>query len=184
MKGFFARRAIALQERMTGESAEHMRDIHAGSPAVFWRLTLATALYNHQKALPCDISSVAAIAALRSEDCGPCVQIAVNMALRQGVSPAILRIAATGAITELGEDARLAYDFSYAVATSDPRAEDLRLRIEQHWGKAGLAEFALIIATVRTYPALKRAMGYARTCQRVTIDGETIEARPARERAA
>ncbi|MFA7640045.1 MAG: hypothetical protein WCY02_12115, partial [Parvibaculum sp.] len=84
MKGFFARRVIALQERMTGESAEHMRDIHAGSPAVFWRLTLATALYNHQKALPRDISSVAAIAALRSEDCGPCVQIAVNMALRQG----------------------------------------------------------------------------------------------------
>lgn len=111
MKGFFARRAIALQERMTGESAEHMRDIHAGSPAVFWRLTLATALYNHQKALPRDISSVAAIAALRSEDCGPCVQIAVNMALRQGVSPAILRIAATGAITELVEDARLAMIF-------------------------------------------------------------------------
>ena len=47
MKGFFARRAIALQERMTGESAEHMRDIHAGSPAIFWRLTLASALYNH-----------------------------------------------------------------------------------------------------------------------------------------
>lgn len=184
MKGFFARCAVALQERMTGESADHMRDVHAGSPAVFWRLTIATALLNHQKALPRDISSVAAIAALRSEDCGPCVQIAVNMALKQGVSPAIVRAAATGALAELSKDTRLAYDFAYAVAASDPRAEDLRALIEQHWGKAGLAEFALVIATVRTYPALKRAMGYARTCQRVTIEGETLEAHPARERAA
>jgi hypothetical protein len=161
MKGFFARCAVALQERMTGESADHMRDIHAGSPAVFWRLTLATALWNHQKALPRDI-----------------------MALKQGVSPAIIRAAATGALAELSKDTRLAYDFAYAVAASDPRAEDLRALIEQHWGKAGLAEFALVIATVRTYPALKRAMGYARTCQRVTIEGETLEAHPARERAA
>ena len=55
--------------------------------------------------------------------------------------------------------------------------------IERNWGKAGLAELALEIASVRNYPAMKRALGYGQSCQRVVIEGEVADARP-REAAA
>lgn len=178
MFGFLARRLIAMQERVTGQSAAYMRDIYAGSPAVFWRFAFASSLYHYSKALPPEVYSVAGIAAVRAEDCGPCVQISVNLALKAGISPGVIRAAATGAVEELSDDNRLAYEFAYAVATRDLDAEGLRPEVERRWGKAGLAEIAFAVANTRSYPTLKRAMGYAQACRRVTIGGETAIARP------
>ena len=178
MFGFIARRLIAMQEKITGQSANYMRDIYAGSPGVFWRFAFASSLYHYSKALPPEVLSVAGIAAVRAEDCGPCVQIAVNLSLKAGISPAVIRAAATGALEDLNGDNRLAYEFAHAVAVGDIAAEGLRPDIEQRWGKAGLAEIAFAVANTRSYPTLKRAMGYAQTCQRVIIGDETAITRP------
>lgn len=178
MFAFIARRLIAMQERITGESASYMRDIYSGSPGVFWRFALAATLFRYAKALPPEVYAVAGIAAVRAEDCGPCVQISVNLSLKAGISPAIVRAAATGAVEALDDDNRLAYEFAYAVAARDIAAEGLRAEVERRWGKAGLAEIAFVVATTRSYPTLKRAMGYAQSCQRVVIGEETAIARP------
>ena len=178
MFGFLARRLIDAQERMTGSSADYARDLHAGSPGAFWRFVISTTSTRYVKMLPPEVYCVAGLAALRAEDCGPCVQIGVNLALAQGIAPAVIRAAATGDTASLSEENRLAYDFAHAVATGDFRAEELRPMIERNWGKAGLAELALEIATVRAYPAMKRALGYARTCQRGVIGDEIADARP------
>lgn len=178
MLGFIARRLISMQERLTGQSADYMRDIHAGSPGVFWRFAFASSLYHYSKALPPEVYSVAGIAAVRAEDCGPCVQIAVNLSLKAGISPAVIRAAATGAVEELNDDNRLAYEFAYAVATGDIAAEGLRPEVEHRWGKAGLAEIAFAVANTRSYPTLKRAMGYGQSCQRVVIGNEAAIPRP------
>ena len=102
----------------------------------------------------------------------------MNLSLKAGISPAIVRAAAAGAVEDLDDDNRLAYEFAYAVATRDIAAEGLRPEVEHRWGKAGLAEIAFVVATTRSYPALKRAMGYAQTCQRAVIGYETAIARP------
>lgn len=183
MFGFLARRLINMQERMTGSSANYARDLYAGSPGAFWRFTISMMSSRYVKTLPPEVYCVAGLAALRAEDCGPCVQIGVNLALAQGIAPAVVRAAATGDTASLSKENRLAYEFAYAVATRDLRAEELRPMIERNWGKAGLAELALEIASVRNYPAMKRALGYGQSCQRVVIDGEVADARP-REAAA
>lgn len=178
MFGFIARRLIAMQERMTGQSTDYMRDIYSGSPGVFWRFAFASSLYHYAKVLPLEVYSVAGLAAVRAEDCGPCVQIAVNLSLKAGVAPEVVRAAATGAVEDLNDDNRLAYEFAYAVAARDIQAEGLRPEVERRWGKAGLAEIAFAVANTRAYPTLKRAMGYAQTCQRVVIGGVTADVRP------
>ncbi|MBX3494355.1 MAG: hypothetical protein KF899_15420, partial [Parvibaculum sp.] len=142
MFGFLARRLIDAQERFTGSSADYARDLHAGSPAAFWRFTIAMMASRYVKTLPPEVYCVAGFGALRAEDCGPCVQIGVNLALAQGISPAVVRAAATGDTASLSEENRLAFEFAHAVATRDFRAEELRPMIERNWGKAGLAELA------------------------------------------
>ena len=183
MFGFIARRLIDTQERMTGSSAEYARDLYASSPAAFWRFTISMLSARYTKKLPLEVYCVGGLAALRAEDCGPCVQISVNLALAHGVAPAVVRAAATGDIASLSEENRLVYEFAHAVATRDFRAEELRPAIERKWGKAGLAELALEIASVRAYPTMKRALGYGQSCQRIVIHGEDSDARP-REAAA
>ena len=183
MFGFLARRLIDMQERMTGSSADYARDLYAGSPSAFWRFTVSMMSSRYVKTLPPEVYCVAGLAALRAEDCGPCVQIGVNLALDQGIAPAVIRAAAIGDIESLSKENRLAFEFAHAVATRNFRAEELRPMIEGNWGKTGLAELALEIASVRAYPAMKRALGYGQACQRVVIEGEVADARP-REAAA
>lgn len=178
MFGFLAHRLIDAQERMTGSSADYARDLYAGSPAAFWRFVISTTSTRYVRTLPPEVYCAAGFGALRAEDCGPCVQIGVNLALAQGIAPAVVRAAATGDTASLSDENRLAYEFAYAVATRDLRAEELRPMIERRWGKAGLSELALQIAGIRAYPAMKRALGYAQSCQRIVIEGEVADARP------
>jgi len=50
----------------------------------------------------------------------------------------------------------------------------LRERIETQWGKRALLALSLRAMTGRNYPVLKRAMGHAKTCQRVRIGADEI----------
>ena len=49
-------------------------------------------------------------------------------------------------------------------------ADEMRDQIRAKWGERGLIELAFVIATARFYPALKRGMGYAHTCERVIVE--------------
>jgi hypothetical protein len=49
-------------------------------------------------------------------------------------------------------------------------ADEMRDQIRAKWGEQGLIELAFTIATARFYPAVKRGMGYAHTCERVVVE--------------
>lgn len=173
-------RMIRKQEKVTGESADYLRDIRAASPSAFWRFLAFTPLSQHQGPLPLNAACAARVAAIHAEDCGPCLQIIINLALAAGASPELLRAAVNGDLNTMDADSRLAFEFAEAIAKRDLRSEELRPEIETRWGKAGLAELALAIASVRVFPTLKRTMGYGQACQRVHIKKETLDAtRPA-----
>jgi hypothetical protein len=59
-------------------------------------------------------------------------------------------------------------------------ADDMRDAIRKLWGEKGLIELAFAVATARFYPAVKRGMGYAHTCERVVVnDRVTLTAKAA-----
>jgi AhpD family alkylhydroperoxidase len=109
------------------------------------------------------------MAAAMVEDCGPCVQIHVNLALKDGVSADVLRALAARRLDQAPADAALGFAYGEAVAQG-VMADEVRDRIRAKWGEKGLIELAFTIATARFYPALKRGMGYAHACERVVID--------------
>ena len=119
-------RGFRKQEEVTGESADFVRDMYNAAPGGFWRFALFTPMAQYRKVLPKEAYAVAKIAAGHSEDCGPCLQTCVNLAVAAGVAPEIVRAAVTGETGAMDERTRVVYEFAQAVCAHDIRSEELR----------------------------------------------------------
>jgi hypothetical protein len=126
-----------------------------------------------RSAAPPEAFAAAGLAGTLAEDCGPCVQIGVDMATAGGVSPAILRAILAGDEERMGETAALAWRFARASLARDLAAADpLRDEILRRWGEQGLVALSLALTASRMYPTLKYALGYGKACSRVVVAGE------------
>jgi hypothetical protein len=107
-----------------------------------------------------------------AEDCGPCTQLGIDMAQRDGVDPAILRAIVARDYVAMPEDVALAARFTEATLRHAPEADDLREEVLRRWGKRGLISLAFAILSARMYPTLKYALGHGQACTRLVIGGE------------
>lgn len=156
--------------------AYHLRDV---APSRLWRFSMIKVVEGGRKAVPADAYHAAGMAAAMVEDCGPCVQIHVNLALKDGVNADVLRTLAARTLDKAPPHVALAFRYGDAVSRGEA-ADEMRDEIRKLWGEKGLIELAFTIATARFYPAVKRGMGLAHTCERVVIhDRETLTARAA-----
>jgi len=171
-------RLIDAAERKFGEKLDYVRDIANASPAAFYKFALFLAFARHRKAAPLEASYLASIGALQHEDCGPCLQIAVNQALADGVSPAIIASAVAGG-ARLDADRRLYLDFGRAVSANAPEVEELRHRLARKLSPAAMVDLAIAIASARVFPTLKRGLGHAKSCSLVEIKVPGFESKTA-----
>lgn len=114
----------------------------------------------------------AGIAGALVEDCGPCVQIASDIAMEQGMNGDIIKQLLSGAPTDA--DAQLGFDYGRALLLFSSNLDELRETIEAKWGKPALMALTLRAMTARNFPVIKRALGHAKTCQRVRIGNDDI----------
>lgn len=114
----------------------------------------------------------AGIAGALVEDCGPCVQIASDIAMEEGMSGEIIKQLLSGAPTDA--DAQLGFDYGRALLLFSDNLDELRETIEAKWGKPALMALTLRAMTARNFPVIKRALGHAKTCQRVRIGNDDI----------
>lgn len=128
----------------------------------------------YRKDLPRDVGYAAGIIGTMAEDCGPCTQLVVTMALRDGVSARVVAAIVRDQRAELSEDVRLGVAFARAVLAHASEADELRERIVEKWGQRALVSLAFAITMSRVYPTLKYAMGRGKACQRVVIAGQPI----------
>ncbi len=146
--------------------AYHMRDV---APGRLWRYSLIKVVEGGRKFTPADVYHAAGMAAAMVEDCGPCVQIHVNLALKDKVPGDVLRALAARQLDKVPADVALGFRYGEAIARG-VMADEMREKIRAKWSEQGLIELAFAIATSRFYPALKRGMGYAHTCERVVVE--------------
>jgi len=146
--------------------AYHLRDV---APGRLWRFSMIRVVEGGRKVTPPAIYHAAGMAAAMVEDCGPCVQIHVNLALKDRVDAEVLRALAARRLDRVPAEVALAFSYGDAVSRGI-MADEMRDEIRAKWGELGLIELAFTIATARFYPALKRGMGYAHACERVVID--------------
>jgi hypothetical protein len=164
-------RQLASMERQWGYDASYLRYVLHASPATFVKFGVVSGLVD-RKAAPAAALAAAGIAGTLVEDCGPCTQIGVDMAVAAGVQPETLRAILAGDEPGMGEDAALAWRFARASLARDMVACDpLRDQIVRRWGEAGLVAVGLAITTARMYPTLKYALGYGKACSKVVVAG-------------
>jgi alkylhydroperoxidase family enzyme len=160
---------IASAEKNWGVSLEYCKFILRVSRRAFFKFAKFLAVDEYRRVLPAAPFYVARIVAIRDADCGSCVQIAVSQAKKAGVPAEILRAVVDGNLDNLPEELRDACQFAEAVVTSNGEEDALRERIRLRYADEGLIEMALAIASCRTFPTIKRALGYAVSCSEVAV---------------
>lgn len=159
-------------ERRWGYDAGYMRRILGGSPWSFATFSLLPLVVD-RRAAPVEALAAAGIVGTLAEDCGPCTQISVDMALASGARPEVLRALLAGDEAAMGRDARLAWRFARASLARDlGAADELRDGVVRRWGERGLVAISLSLMTARMYPTVKYALGYGQACSKVVVDGE------------
>ena len=158
-------------EKTWGYDAGYMRQVLAVSPASLFKFSMVSAMVD-RKAAPAEALAAAGIVGTLAEDCGPCTQIGVDMAVAGGMKPEVLRAILAGDEAAMGETAALAWRFCRASLARDMEAADpLRDEIVRRWGPKALVAIALQLTAARTYPTLKYALGHGKSCARVVVAG-------------
>ena len=160
---------ITAGEKQLGVPLDYCRFIVRVSLRAFFKFAKFLAVDEYRRVLPPGPCYIARIVAVRDEDCGTCVQIAVNQAKKAGVPLEQLRAVLNGKPDGLPEELRDVYRFAEAVVTRRGEADALRERMRLRYGDEGLVELALAIASCRTFPVTKRVLGYAVSCSDVAV---------------
>jgi hypothetical protein len=182
LKSFLHRYTRGFEQRY-GYDATYMHEMTDTSPAGFVRFAVMQHAGGTWRGdAPRDVWCAAGIAGALVEDCGPCVQIASDMAMEAGMRGAVIAALLSGRPTDA--DAQLGFDYGRALLHGSASLDDLRAAVETKWGKTALLAISLRAMTARNFPVLKRALGHARTCQRVRIGNDDVAVSPTLKDAA
>jgi hypothetical protein len=169
----YLHRYIRNYERRYSYDGTYMHELADVSAAAFNRFAIMQMAGGEFRGeAPRDAWFAAGIAGALVEDCGPCVQIASDMALEAGMPSETIRALLAGSPADA--DAKLGFDYGRALLLGSGNLDDLRSEIERKWGRKALIGLSLRAMTSRNFPVLKRAMGHAKTCQRVRIGNTDV----------
>jgi len=166
-------KSVRDMEKKYGYDATYLHEMADDSLSAFVRFAIIQLAGGgfHANA-PANAWSAAGIAGALVEDCGPCVQIASDIAVKEGMDAEIIKKLLSGTPTDA--DAQLGFDYGRALILAAPNLDELREAIQTKWGKKALLALTLRAMTARNFPVVKRAMGHAKTCQRVRIGQDDI----------
>ena len=168
--GALANRIITLAEGRVDVPMPYLRTLADASGAAFSKWLLAMPAAMHRSATPKAAWHLARVGATQAQDCGTCVQVVVNDALREGVRPETLRAAVDGREEALTDEELLALGFGRAVSSQDPDVLGVgRARRDGLWAPSHI-ELAMAVAMCQIFPVIKRGMGLAVACSLVTVE--------------
>lgn len=170
---WFFRRRIAAFERTWNYDASYIHELIDADPRAFMAFGKVMGLGRYRKDIPPAAFWAAGIVSVMAEDCGPCTQLTIDMAAREGVDPAILRAVVARDFAAMPDEIVLATRFAQKTLAHAPDADDLRDEVVRLWGKRALISLAFAITSARLFPTLKYALGHGHACTRLTIGGET-----------
>lgn len=130
----FLHRYIRGFEKKYGYDASYMHEMTDISATGFNRFAVVQMAGGQWQAdAPRDPYHAAGIAAVLVEDCGPCVQIATDIAVEAGMRPATIAALLAGVSTDA--DAQLGFDYGRALLHGSENLDTLREAIECKWAK-------------------------------------------------
>jgi hypothetical protein len=168
------RKRIAAFEREFDYDLAYARQVLQADTRAFLTLSRMLGMSSYRRDVPADVSYAVKLTGTLAEDCGPCTQLMVTMALGQGVAAGTLAAILAGDTDRMGEPVALGVRFARAVLAHDPEADELRDEILHRWGPRGLVSLAFGLTASRLYPTLKYALGHGQACRRIVVAGEPV----------
>jgi hypothetical protein len=172
MIGYLLHKYVSAFERKYNYDATYLHELADISPRDFYRFAKVQMTFQSKHHAPRDALQAAAIGGALVEDCGPCVQIASDRAVEAGMSGDTIKALLSGQPTNA--DAQLGFDYARALLNGTESLDALRETIEKRWNKRGLIALTFMAMAARNFPVIKRALGHAKTCQRVRVGGADI----------
>jgi len=174
MLKWLIRGRLAAFEKKFDYDMSYARDILAADTRAFFAFARVVKLGEYRRGVPKDVYWAAKLVGTIAEDCGPCTQLLVTMALAAGVDPEVMSSVLAGDDVAMTEPVRLGVQFARASIAHDLAADALREDILKRWGPRALIAIAFAITSARIYPTLKYALGHGKTCERVVVAGTQI----------
>ena len=175
MRSFLARRALRAVSKRYGYDTSYLDYMLKESPAAFFKFAPLMKASAHREAVPIEASFAAKITGAMAEDCGPCAQLCIDMALEAGMAKDQIEAVVRRDTRAMTEPTRLGFQFAEAVASPATKADQYRDAVRARWGEKGVIDLAMALQMGRLFPMLKAALGYARECRDVTVDGQHVD---------
>ena len=146
----------------------YLLEVSESSPGAFSAFSAAQPMSEYRDRLSVDAHFVARIVTMQTEDCGPCAQLNLQMAIQAGVERKLLE---TLLYNPEGLPSLLAAVRNHVLGVVGQGGVDLEKgdELRRMLGEAAFAELAICIAGSRIYPTLKRAMLAGQTCLKLDL---------------
>jgi hypothetical protein len=168
------RNRLAAFERSFDYDLSYARSILAADTRAFLAFSRVTGVSRYRRDVPVAAYYAAKLVGTLAEDCGPCTQLVVAMALREGVLPQTLSAVLGAQDEQLPEEVLLCVEFARAALARSEAAEPLREQIRERFGERGLVSLAFALTAARIFPTVKYALGHGQSCQRVQVQGTVV----------
>jgi alkylhydroperoxidase family enzyme len=145
------------------------------SPSAFFKFASVMKASSHREVVPVEASFAAKIVGALAEDCGPCTQLCVDMALEAGMSKDQIEAVLRRDPRAMHDTTRLAFKFADAVVHRSADDAEFRDAIRAQWGQKGVVDLTMALQMGRMFPMMKAGLGYAKECRRVTVDGRDVD---------
>jgi len=176
MRKFIARCVLRGLSKRYGYDTSYAEAMLNEAPVAFFKLAPLMKAANHRKGVPVEASFAAKLTGALAEDCGPCTQLCADMALEAGVAKdqieAVLGRNVNKAMTP---SVALGFQFADAIVRHLPDDETWREAVRARWGDKGVIDLAIALQIGRLFPMMKLALGYAKECRRVSVDGHQVD---------
>lgn len=160
---------LARFEKRYRYDMSYARELFELSPHAFLQFAKLFGLAAFAQDLPPATLYAAKFAATQAEDCGPCSQLMLDMALEAGVPAADLRSLVAADEAAMPVAMRLGWRYARAALAHDEDLAALREELLQAYGPRALASLALAVVVARNFPALKHALGQGQSCARLEV---------------
>ncbi|MGE0402358.1 MAG: hypothetical protein AB7T06_36995 [Kofleriaceae bacterium] len=164
-------------EKKYGYDTSYTRELLAIDSRAFWAFAKTQAMESYRRDVPAHVFYAVKLTGVIAEDCGPCTQLGVAMAMEHGVTPKVLASILRGDVGAMSDEVALGVKFARACIAHDVEADTYRDEIVRRWGKRALVSLAFGLTMARVYPTMKYALGFGKACSRVVVGDEHIVVR-------
>lgn len=175
MRSWFARRLLRRYSKRYSYDTSYFEMLLRESPAAFFKFAPLMKASRHREVVSAGASFAAALVGAKAEDCGPCTQLVVDMALEAGVAKDQLEAVLGRDVRAMNDDIVLAFRFADAIVRRSADQDEYRDAIRTQWGEKGLIDLTFAVQMGRIFPMVKAALGYGSECRRISVGGKQID---------